>query len=293
MKITALTAGVAVLGVFSGCIYQARLLDGLDPPGGSKVAIYCEMNDRPKVYISECGDFVFWATGPGPISAGAGYWINKSNNKKHWENLKSVLDRDCYAERFKERLIDVLIENRFIVERIQTRTKKDIKLAWLTLPKFGTGYKQEYGVDYILKLEIAYGLYGSDGQCSARIKGQMVRACDKKVVWKNKLRFDGRASVRHKPFGDGKPAVREWQSNGELLALYLKEAIDGSAALLGRELAGGYLENINEPLVKIRLMSGRDIKGKIVEETNQRVVIRLKGGSLRSIPATEFVEIVE
>jgi predicted DNA-binding antitoxin AbrB/MazE fold protein len=143
-------------------------------------------------------------------------------------------------------------------------------------------------VEYVLALDIKYGLFDSEAQCGAQIEGQLINTEDSKVVWKNKLSFEGRAGGKHKSFGDGKKAVKKWQDDLGRLEGGIEEAIDGVCLLLEREFADRTAEDI-QPLEKLKLKPGGRVKAKIIEHSPQRIVLRLKGGSVRSIPAEELV----
>ena len=71
----------------------------------------------------------------------------------------------------------------------------------------------------------------------------------------------------------------------------LLEAIDGAADLLCREFTIAPVEHEGRQFVKLKLKRAGKKKATIIEQSDERVIIRLKGGSVRSMPAEEVVRI--
>ena len=288
-RLGSVAAIIAVVFSLAGCNYQAKLLEKSRFRPGATVVVRCKMNARPIVRISENGDFIFWATGPGPIAAGTAHLINIGNNEKHWKALQPVLNKDYYTYRFEKALKDALVANGLIIKEMQINKIKLLKLPEANLQDMVSGSVKQRR-DYILELKADYGLYNSDAQCTAQIEGKLISVDDDCVVWKNKLSFEGQTGGKHKAFGAGRPAVAKWKKNSIHLGVCLEEAIDGIAELLQQELAGCCFADVNEPLVKIKLKPGGNIKGNIVRQEKDRVIIQLKGGSIRSVPSQEVVK---
>ncbi|MFH1616225.1 MAG: hypothetical protein ABIG61_14205 [Planctomycetota bacterium] len=267
-----------------GCSYNAHLLKNGQISPGNKIAVKCIIKDRPSVQVSENGDFVFWATGPGPVMATLAHLINTSNNNKYRKMLKSSLDRDSYSEKFTAAIRQSITEHGFVIEELRKIEKSPLNSGDLS-------HSSQQKPDFILRLQLAYGIFRSDGRCTAKIQGKLLKASPEKLIWKNQLIFEGHKSADHKLFGDGKDAVQAWVENQDQLQTALEEVIAGAAAMLGSELAGTLPPIEDKPLVKIKLKPGGDIRGHILEESGDRILIRLKGGSLRSFPAGKIVKI--
>jgi hypothetical protein len=272
-----------------GCTYQAKLFNGEPFKPGTGVAVVCKINEKPMVEVSESGDFWFWAAGgPGPIAAGAAYIVNESNNRQHEEKLQTVINKNGYCDKLTEELKRVLEESGFQVKEIQ-KVYKNVGDV-ITLGLLGAGsdkVEDRHTLEYILVLNTKYGLFDSEAQCSAEIEGRLIRVTDKKTVWKNKLSFEGRTGGKHKGFGDGKEAIKKWQNDPVGLEAGIEEAIKGVCRLLEREFSGCIEDD--EPLEKLEIRPGGWVKAKIIEQSPERIVLRLLGGSIRSIPAEELV----
>jgi len=273
-----------------GCTYQAKLFDGESFEPGTEVAVVCKINEKPIIEVSESGDFWFWAAGgPGPIAAGAAYIVNESNNRQHEEKLETVLNKNGYCDKLTEELKKVLEESGLQVKEVQKvyRNVGDV----ITLGLVGANSDSVAGrqtLEYILVVDTKYGLFDSEAQCSAQIEGRLIRVTDKKTVWRNKLSFEGRTGGKHKGFGDGKKAVKKWQNDLVGLEAGIEEAIKGVCRLLEHEFSRRIKED-EEPLEQLKLRPGGWIKAKILEQSPERIVLRLLGGSVRSIPAEELV----
>ena len=276
-----------------GCTYQAQLFDGEPFEPGTEVAVVCKVNEKPMVEISESGDFLFWAAGgPGPIAAGAAYIVNESNNRQHEEKLETVLNKNDYCDKLTEELKRVLEESGFQVKGVQKVYKNVGDVITLGLVGAGSDKVEDRRtLEYILVVDAKYGLFDSEAQCIAQIEGSLIRVTDKKTVWRNKLSFEGRTGGKHKGFGDGKEAVKKWQNDLVGLEAGIEEAIKGVCRLLEREFASCIEDD--EPLGKLKIRPGGWVKAKIIEQSPERIVLRLLGGSVRSIPAEELVSAKE
>jgi len=109
-------------------------------------------------------------------------------------------------------------------------------------------------------------------------------------MWKNKLSFEGEAGGEHKRFGHGYESIEQWEKDKAALRDCLTEVVDGATELLAREFTreGGQEE---DELIELKLKDGRKIKGNIIDESEDRLVVRLEGGSVRSMPAGRVVSI--
>ncbi len=281
---------IVSLSGLCGCTYQAQLYNDKPFEPGTEVAVVCKINEKPIVEISETGDFIFWAAGgPGPIAAGAAYIVNESNNRQHGQKLKSVINRNSYSDQLTVELTKVLEESGLQVKDVKKGYKGIGDIVTFALSGIGLGSSaNKQDVEYVLALNIKYGLFDSEAQCGAQIEGQLINTEDSKVVWKNKLSFEGRTGGKHRGFGDGKQAVNKWQENLAELEAGLDEAVRGVCGLLEREFADRTAEDV-KPLEKLKLKPGGRVKAKIIEHSPERIVLRLKGGSVRSIPAEELV----
>lgn len=285
---------IAVFTMFAlcGCSYQAQLLDGSQFNPGATVAVQCRINEKPVVRVSESGDFLFWATGPGPIAAAVAYVVNESNNGTYRRKLAPVLQQDCYHQRFQQNLQELLEQKGFQVEKMQIEYESLTNLLKLGLQNFDITklFAESGDYDYLLQIKAAYGLFDSEAQCISSIEGKLTRVSDNKVVWKNKLSFEGRTGAEHKAFGDGKKAVRQWTNGKIILQDSMLEAIDGVFGLLAQEFTPSQAEQ-NDTVSVLKLKPGGRVKGNIIDQSQTRVVVRLKGGSVRSIPARELVSV--
>jgi hypothetical protein len=274
-----------------GCTYHAQLYEGEPFEPGAEVTVVCKTNEKPVVDISESGDFLFWAMGgPGPVAAGTAYIVNESTNRQHESKLKSTLHKNSYSDILTAELKKSLEDTGLRVKKIKKeyRGVGDIVTLGLAGPGSGRGVDKQ-SLEYILVADTKYGLFDSEAQCSAQIEGRLISVADDKTVWKNKLCFEGRTGAKHKAFGDGKEAVKQWQEDPNALEEGLEEAIKGVCDLLRREFSGSVTEDDDKKLTKLKLKPGGKVKAKITEQSPERVVLRLKGGSVRSIPACELV----
>jgi hypothetical protein len=281
---------VLIPGLY-GCTYNAQLYEDGPFKPGMKVAVISRTTKKPVVKISESGDFLFWAAGgPGPIAASAAFVVNESNNRRHNEKLNSVLNKDCYLDRLTKQLRKALEERGLLVKEIKTEYKSigDIMTMGLKGVVLDDGIDRQ-DLEYIMEVDTKYGLFDSEAQCGAQMEGQLIRVADDEVVWKNRLSFEGITGGRHKSFGDGKEAVKNWQQKLDALGVGIQKAIDGVCELLGREFNCRVKKPEDESLEKIKLKPGGNVKAQIIEQSSDRIVLRLEGGSVRSIPAEELV----
>jgi len=278
-----------------GCGYQAKLLDHEKIQPGAGVIVRCNIVKEPIVKVSESGDFIFWwAGGPGPITYSVAQVVNERNNERYRKMLKPSLEVNYFCEQFEENLKEAVEENGLWVKQIKIEHESDGIPVWSNfrdfnilelLPKKGEP-------QYVLKLKISCGLFKSEAQSVAQIEGELIRAAGNKVMWKNKLSFEGRAGGEHKEFGHGNESVRQWEKDEIALRDCLMEVVDGVTKLLGQEFAGTAGQEQQE-LTQLKLKDGSKIKGRIIDESKERLVVRLKGGSVRSMPAKKVVSRVK
>ncbi len=208
--------------------------------------------------------------------------------------LKSTLNTDYFCESFQANLKEAIEESGLQVEQISvqhknTRVNAEIP-ARSNVRDFNFGSSAENGDHkYVLRLKISCGLFKSEAQSIAQIKGRLIRVNDNKVIWKNKLSFEGQAGAKHKAFGDGKKAVEQWEKDDTALRDCLVEVVEGVTNLLAQEFADTHTEQQQHQLTKFKLKDGSKIKGSIIDESEQRLVVRLEGGSVRSMPAEKVV----
>ena len=113
---------VILLLCFSGCAYQATLLDHQQVEPGSGVIVRCNVVKEPIIKVSESGDFIFWfGGGPGPITYGVATIVNERNNSLYRKRLKPVLEEDYFCEAFEASLMDAIEENGLRVERMNVK----------------------------------------------------------------------------------------------------------------------------------------------------------------------------
>ncbi len=280
-----------LLGSLCGCGYQAKLLDHEKVIPGAGVIVRCNVVKEPIVKVSESGDFIFWwAGGPGPITYSVAQMVNERNNERYRKMLKPALKVDYFCERFEENLTKAIEENGLWVKQIKKEHKNDGIPVWSNfrdlnilelLPK-----KAEQ--QYVLKLKISCGLFKSEARSVAQIEGELIRAAGNKVIWKNKLSFEGRAGGEHKKFGHGNESVKQWEKDEIALRDSLMEVIAGVTELLAREFVDT-AEQEQQELTQLKLKDGSKIKGRIIDESKERLVVRLKGGSVRSMLAEKVV----
>lgn len=285
-----LSACILLLSALSGCSYQAQLLDLQNLQPDATVDVQCNIIKKPVIKVSEMGDFIFWAGGPGPMTWCIAKVLNETNNDRYRKMLKPALDTDFFCENFQANLKEAVEEIGLNVKRITIEYKnpgiplfsnvRDCNTVQF-LPE-NTPHK------YVLQLKISCGLYKSEAKPVAQIEGRLIRLDDKKLLWKNQLSFEARASAEHKAFGDGKKAVKEWEKDCVELQNCLHEVLAGVTDLLAREFTLAPSEQ-QQKLTKFKLKDGSTIKADIINYSPHRFVLRLHGGSLRSIPADILV----
>jgi hypothetical protein len=260
---------------------------------GAGVIVLCKVVKEPIIKVSESGDFIFWwAGGPGPITYSLAQMVNERNNERYRKMLKPALKINYFCEQFEENLKKAIEKNGLWVEQIKIEHEKEGIPVWSNfrdlnilelLPK-----KTEQ--QYVLKLKISCGLFKSEAQSVAQIEGELIRAAGNKVIWKNKLSFEGKAGGEHKEFGHGNESVKQWEKDKIALRDSLIEVIDGVTELLVREFVDT-AEQEHQELTQLKLKDGSKIKGSIIDKSEERLVVRVKGGSVRSMPAEKIVSI--
>lgn len=278
-----------VLGL-SGCAYQAKLLDRQQLEPGAGVIVRCNVVKEPIIKVSESGDFIFWwAGGPGPITYSVARVVNERNNDLYRKMLKPALEVDYFGERFEENLKEAIEENGMRVERIVIEHEEAGIPVWSNIEDlniFGpSAGKGDY--EYILQLKISCGLFKSEAQTVAQLEGQLTRRGNNKVLWKNKLSFEGEAGGEHKKYGHGNESVEQWEKDNTALRDCLIEVVEGVTELLAQEFAD--TAERQQQLTQFKLKDGTKIKGSIIDESQERLVVRLKGGSVRSMRAEKVV----
>lgn len=278
MPVKRILTVAVLLSVLCGCSYQAQLLDPKQMNPGGAVIVQCQVK-KPIIKVSESGDFFFWAAGgPGLISVSVAYLVNESNNDRYRKMLKSAFEADYFSERFEAGLRKALDKNGFQATKITIEYKSPETI-------------ENPDCKYILRLRVRCGLFKSNAQSVGRIQGRLIRVADGEVLWKNRLSFEGQSAAEHKCFGDGKEAVEQWCEDEAALRNCLLEVLDGAVELLGRELAGCDADQKQRALVQLRLKNNEKFKASIIEESQERIVVRLEGGAVRSIPAEQVVSI--
>lgn len=286
-------ACVSLLSGVFGCSYQAKLLDHEKVQPGGGVFVKCNVVKEPIIKVSESGDFILWRMGGfGPITYSVAQVVNERNNGLYRKKLKPALKEDYFSEHFEGNLKKAVEENGFWVEEIDIE-HKDLGLPiWSDIEALNIleliPRKSDH--QYVLKLDISCGLFKSEAQSIGEIEGELVRVAGNKVVWKNKLRFEGRAGGEHKEFGHGNQSVEHWQKDEIALRECLLEVVAGATRLLARELSKTAEQEESE-LTELKLKDGSKIKGSIIDESPQRFVVRLEGGSVRSMPAEKIVSV--
>ena len=284
---------VVLLSGLSGCSYQAKLLDPEKVELGAGVVLNCDVVKEPIIRVSESGDFIFWRMGgPGPITYGVAQVLNERNNGLYRKKLKPALKEDYFCEQFEGNLKKAVEDNGFWVEQIKIEHKDFGIPIWSNIEALNIleliPRKAEH--KYVLNLNISCGLFKSEAKSVAQIEGELVRTADNKVMWKNKLSFEGEAGGEHKRFGHGYESIEQWEKDKAALRECLTEVVDGATELLAREFASeGWQEE--DELMELKLKDGRKIKGNIIDESEDRLVVRLEGGSVRSMPAGRVVSI--
>ena len=276
-----------------GCSYQAKLLDHEKVKPGAGVVVECTAVKEPIIRISESGDFIFWwVGGPGPITYSVAQVVNMRNDDLYRRKLRPALKEDYFCERFEGNLKEAVEENGLWVEQIKIEHEnagipvwsnfRDLNILEL-LPK-----KDER--EYVLRLKISCGLFKSEAQSVARIEGELIRVPGNKVLWKNKLSYEGRAGGEHKDFGHGNDSVENWKEDEIALRDSLREAVEGVTQLLACEFAETAGPKQAES-TQLKLKDGTEIKGSIVDRSDERLVVRLEDGSVRSMLADNVVAV--
>jgi hypothetical protein len=277
-----------------GCGYQAKLLDRQKVKPDASVIVKCNVVKQPIVKVSESGDFIFWwAGGPGPITYGVAQVVNESNNDRYRKMLKPALEVNYFCEQFEENLKEAIEEKGFWVEQIKIEHEDNGIPIWSNfrnLNIFGLFPKKAEN-KYVLRLNISCGLFKSEAQSLAQLEGEMVRVADNKVIWRNKLSFEGQAGGEHKKYGHGNESVRQWEEDDAVLRDCLVEVVAGVTELLGEEFDRTTEQQKRMEITEMKLADGTKIKGSIIDETEQRLVVRLEGGSVRSMLADKVVSI--
>jgi hypothetical protein len=281
---------ILLLGL-CGCAYQATLLDPQQVEAGSGVIVRCNVVKEPVIKVSQSGDFIFWwAGGPGPITYSVATVVNERNNDLYRKRLKPVLETDYFCGGFEANLKDAIEENGLRIEQMSIEhveagipVLSDVQKIDILGP---LGQKGDH--KYVLQLNISCGLFKSEAQTAAQLEGQLTKRTGNKVIWKNKLSFEGQAGGEHKKYGHGNEAIKKWEEDDTVLRDCLMEVIDGVTELLARELTGT-TEQQHRELTKLELKDGSKIKGHIIDESQERLVVRLEGGSVRSMPAENLV----
>lgn len=289
-KIWILACAVLLSGL-SGCAYQAKLLDHEKIQPGASVIVKCTVVKEPIIKVSESGNFIFWwMGGPGPITYSVAQVVNERNNERYRKMLEPALKVDYFCEQFKVNLIEAIEENGLWVKQIKIEHENGGIHVWSDFPGFNIleliPRKVEH--QYVLKLKITCGLFKSEAQSIAQVEGELIRVAGHKVVWKNKLSFEGRAGGEHKKYGHGNESVEQWEKDESALRDSLTEVVDGATELLARE----FTRRVGQEQVEwaeLKLKDGRKIKGSIIDESQGRLVFRLEGGSVRSMPADTVV----
>ena len=279
------------LSGLSGCGYQAKLLDHEKIQPGAVVIVKCNVVKEPIIKVSESGDFIFWwAGGPGPITYSVAQVVNERNNERYRKMLKPALKVDYFCEQFEGNLKKAVEGNGLWVEQIKIEHENDGIPVWSNLRYLNILELIPKKADhqYVLNLKISCGLFKSEAQSVGKIEGELIRVAGNKVMWKNKLRFEGRAGGEHKKFGHGNESVEQWEKDEIALRECLIEVVEGATELLAREFTKTAGQE-QADLTELKLTNGNKIKGSIVDESPQRLVVRLEGGSMRSMPAEKIV----
>jgi hypothetical protein len=284
---------VVLLSVLSGCSYQAKLLDHEKVQHGGGVFVKCDVVKEPIIKVSESGDFIFWRMGGfGPITYSVAHVVNERNNGLYRKKLKPALKEDYFCEHFEGNLKKAVEENGFWVEEIKIEHKNRGIPVWSNIEDLNIleliPRKSEH--QYVLKLKISCGLFKSEAKSVAQIEGELIRAAGNKVIWKNRLSFEGRAGGEHKRFGHGCESIEEWEKDKAALQKCLMEVVDGATELLAREFSRDAGQKEVE-LTELKLIDGRKIKGNIIDKSDDRLVVRLESGSVRSMPAGRVISI--
>jgi hypothetical protein len=285
-------ACIFTLSGFCGCAYQAKLLDSEQIKTGGGVVVECNVVKEPIIKVSQSGDFIFWwAGGPGPITYSVAQVVNMRNDDRYRRMLKPALKVDYFCEQFEENLKEAVEENGLWVEQIKIKHENEGIPVWSNFRNFDifAPFAKKGDNKYVLRLKISCGLFKSEAQSVAQMEGELVRVAGNKVLWKNKLSFEGRAGGEHKEFGHGYESIEQWEKDEAALRDSLMEVVAGVTRLLARELSDKGSQEQQGELTQFQLKDGTKIKGSIIKQSEERLVVRLEGGSVRSMLAEKVV----
>ena len=283
---------IVLLSGLCGCAYQAKLLDSAQPKPQGGVIVKCNVVKEPIVKVSESGDFIFWwVGGPGPITYSVAQVINMTNDGRYRRMLKPALKVDYFCEQFEGNLKEAIEENGLWVEQIKIEHENEGIPVWSNFRNFDifAPFAKKSDSKYVLRLKISCGLFKSEAQTIAQLEGELVRVAGNKVLWKNKLSFEGRAGGVHKEFGHGYESIEQWEKDEAALRDSLMEVIAGVTQLLAREFSDTGVRQQQGDLTEFELRDGTKIKGSIIEHSEERLIVRLEGGSVRSMLADKVV----
>jgi len=287
-------ACIFLLSGLCGCAYQAKLLDSEQPKPRGGVIVECNVVKEPIIKVSESGDFIFWwAGGPGPITYSVAQMVNTRNDDRYRKMLKPALKVDYFCEQFEENLIKAVEENGLWVEQIKIEHENEGIPVWSNFRNFDVfaPFAKKGDNKYVLRLKISCGLFKSEAQSIAQIEGELVRVAGNKILWKNKLSFEGQAGGVHKEFGHGYESIEEWEKDEAVLRDSLMEVVAGVTELLAREFGDTGAQKQQGELTQFELTDGTKIKGSIIDKSPERIVLRLEGGSIRSMLAEKVVAV--
>jgi len=285
-------ACVFPLSGLCGCAYQAKLLDSKQLKSGGGVVVQCNVVKEPIIKVSQSGDFIFWwAGGPGPITYSVAQVVNTKNDDRYRKMLKPALKVDYFCEQFEGNLREAVEENGLWVEKIKIEHENDGIPVWSNFRNFDifAPFAKKGDNKYLLRLKISCGLFKSEAQTIAQIEGELIQVAGNKVLWKNKLSFEGRAGGEHKEFGHGYESIEQWEKDEAALRDSLMEVVAGATKLLAREFSDTPAQKQQGELTEFELKDGSKIKGSIISESAERLVLRLEGGSVRSMLAEKVL----
>lgn len=280
-----LLVSVVMLSALSGCAYQAKLLDTENLKSGG-VIVECKVVKEPIIKVSQSGDFIFWwAGGPGPITFSLASVVNESNNQRYRKMLKPALEVDYFCEQFEANLTDAVQEEGLWVEQIKIEHDNLGIPIWSNLDDLDVFIPFEYNGynKYLLRMKVSCGLFKSEARTIAQLEGRLIRIADNKLLWKNKLSFEGLAGGVHKKFGHGYESIEQWDKDELVLQEHFEQVIAGVTRLLARELSD--TDRRQGDLTEFHLKDGTKVKGIVIDQSPERIVLRLKGGAIRSILA--------
>ena len=205
--------------------------------------------------------------------------------------LKPALKVDYFCEQFEGNLREAVEENGLWVEKIKIEHENDGIPVWSNFRNFDifAPFAKKGDNKYLLRLKISCGLFKSEAQTIAQIEGELIQVAGNKVLWKNKLSFEGRAGGEHKEFGHGYESIEQWEKDEAALRDSLMEVVAGATKLLAREFSDTPAQKQQGELTEFELKDGSKIKGSIISESAERLVLRLEGGSVRSMLAEKVL----